>query len=75
MIELGGERSEIVGDVRLSEDEVLEFYHHEKTIVSIDGIWDLPMHGAEQLDVEHRYQALTDGPEVTLTNIDGTFVN
>jgi hypothetical protein len=37
-------------------------------------IFDLPLVGGERLDVEHEYQRLTGGPEVTLINIDGTFV-
>jgi len=44
-------------------------------VVVIDGIWDLPMIGNERLDIEHRYQLLTDGPEVTLQGIDGAFVS
>ncbi len=41
---------------------------------SLDGVWDLPLIGSERLDIEHRYQQLTDGPVVTRVNIDGTFV-
>jgi hypothetical protein len=40
----------------------------------LTGIWDLPMIGADKLDIEHAYQYLTDGPPITLTNLDGTFV-
>jgi hypothetical protein len=29
-----------------------------------DGVWDLSMLGAEQTDIENRYQALTNGPAV-----------
>jgi len=41
---------------------------------SIEGVWDLPLLGSERLDIEHKYQQLTDGPAVTLIVIDGTFV-
>jgi len=41
---------------------------------SIDGVWDLPMIGGEELDIEHGYQKLTGGPSVTSENIDGAFV-
>ena len=34
----------------------------------------MPLCGAEELDVEHRHQALTGGPAVTLVNIDGALV-
>jgi len=43
-------------------------------VTTIHGIWDLAMLGDERLDVEHQYQMLTDGPEVTLTGLDGAFV-
>jgi hypothetical protein len=60
-----------VCDLRLSDDE---FLHLEDTVSSASGIWDVPMIGAERLDVEHRYQQLTGGPDVTLMVLDGTFV-
>lgn len=40
----------------------------------LEGVWDLPMVGGEQLDVEHKYQMLTGGPAVTLSNLDGALV-
>jgi hypothetical protein len=46
----------------------------DEAVVSIDGIWDLPMVGGEALDVEHRYQMETGGPSVTLSNLEGAFV-
>jgi hypothetical protein len=56
----------------LSDDRVLSF---DRQIASIDGIWDLSMLGAELLNVEHKYQLLTDGPAVELTNLEGPLVN
>lgn len=50
------------------------FINLEEKVQTIDGIWDLMMIGNEQLDIEHAYQNLTDGPEVTLININGAFV-
>ncbi|VWC75522.1 hypothetical protein BCO18175_02332 [Burkholderia contaminans] len=46
----------------------------DERVVKLQGIWDLPMIGAETLDIEHEYQRLTGGPEVTLQNIEGAFV-
>lgn len=43
-------------------------------VVIIKGIWDLPMIGSEQLDIEHAYQCETGGPAVTLQNLNGAFV-
>ena len=57
--------------IRFTESEWLVL---EKDIVTIDGIWDLPLLGAERLDVEHRFQEETGGPEVTLVNLAGAFV-
>lgn len=51
-----------------------EWLVQEDEIVSISGIWDLPMVGGESLDVEHRFQMETDGPAITLTNMEGAFV-
>lgn len=46
----------------------------QEKVITIDGVWDLPMLGGERLDVEHSFQVQTNGPEVTLCNIDGAFV-
>lgn len=43
-------------------------------VTSISGIWDLSMLGGEKLDIEHAYQMMTDGPEITLETLDGSFV-
>lgn len=51
-----------------------EFLVLEDQVKSIDGVWDLPMVGGEGIDVEHRYQMETDGPTVTLSNLEGAFV-
>lgn len=58
-------------EIRVSDDEWISL---EKSVVSIEGIWDLTMVGAEKLDIEHYYQQLTSGLEVTLVTIDGVFV-
>ena len=54
---------------------MIEVLSLNRQIVSIDGVWDLPMLGAEQLDVEHKYQLLTDGPAVELTDLEGPLVS
>lgn len=43
-------------------------------VVRLSDVWDLAMLGAEKLDILHRYQMLTDGPAITLTQLDGPFV-
>lgn len=58
-------------EMSASEDDWIAL---EKSVVSIEGVWDLTMAGAEKLDIEHDYQQLTSGLEVTLVAIDGVFV-
>lgn len=50
------------------------FLSLDKRVITLSGIWDLPMIGSEQLDIEHQYQVLTGGPSVTLHGLDGVFV-
>ena len=47
----------------------------EKDIVTLTGVWDLPMWGSERLDVEHEYQMLTSGPAVDLQCLEGPIVS
>lgn len=56
---------------KLNDKEVLEL---EEDVVYLDEVYDLPMIGNEQLDIEHKYQQLTGGPKVTLQGLDGAFV-
>jgi len=58
-------------EIRVSDDKWIAL---DTPVVSIGGIWDLTMAGAERLDVEHYYQQLTSGLEVTLETLDGAFV-
>lgn len=51
-----------------------EWLIQEDEVVTLDGIWDLPMVAGEKLDVEHRFQMETDGPAITLSNLEGAFV-
>lgn len=40
----------------------------------LTGVWDLPMMGAERINVEHEYQVLTSGPTMDLFDLEGAFV-
>lgn len=51
------------------------FINLEEEVTTLTGVWDLPFVGCERLDVEHAYQLLTGGPEVTLEGLDGAFVS
>jgi hypothetical protein len=46
----------------------------DNNVISVTGIWDLCMVGAESLDIEHKYQQLSDGADITLTSLQGAFV-
>jgi hypothetical protein len=50
-------------------------FSYNPVICSIEGIWDLTMLGAENLDVEHKYQFMTGGPAVELATLEGPLVN
>lgn len=51
-----------------------KFLTLDDEVTTLRGVWDLPMLGGEKLDVENRYQALTGGPEVTLQDHYGAYV-
>jgi hypothetical protein len=55
--------------------EETPFLYFEKDVVTIDGLWDLAMLGNERFDIEYSLQQLIGGPEVTMMNIEGTFLN
>jgi hypothetical protein len=63
-----------IDDGEFTEDTRFVHLDHE-TARTIMGVWDLAMLGCERLDIEHRFQQLTDGPSVELVNLDGAFVN
>ena len=65
------ETHDIILALRLNDRDFLEL---DEKIVTLQGVWDLPLIGNEQIDVEHKYQNLTDGPAVTLQGLDGAFV-
>ena len=50
------------------------FLNLHEEVVTIEGVYDLPMIGGERLDIEHAYQSLTNGPDVTLECLEGVFV-
>ncbi|MCH8491523.1 MAG: hypothetical protein LAT81_16590 [Oceanicaulis sp.] len=58
------------GDL-VSEDEYVEY---EEPVFTIWGLHDLPMIGAERINIQQAYQEMTGGPDVTVMNLDGAFV-
>ena len=67
---INGERIDLVEGLEIG-DQVIEL---DKKIVRLKGVWDLKMRGAEQIDVENRYQFLTGGPSVDLHSMARTIV-
>lgn len=59
---------------RTAEEKRKPVLRCEDDVVTLAGIWDLPMIGNERLDIEHQYWGLTGGPSVTLQSLDGAFV-
>jgi len=57
-----------------TDNKHLFFLYSDKQIITINGIWDLPMIGGERLDVEHAYQTLTGGPHVKHGMMDKCFI-
>lgn len=56
-------------------DDDAPIIHFDKKVTDIAGVWDLAMFGNERIDVEFDLQRLIGGPEVTMVNFDGTFLN
>lgn len=50
------------------------FLERENGITSVDGVMDLMMIGNEKLDIEHEYQQLTSGVELTLVCLEGVYL-
>jgi hypothetical protein len=51
-----------------------QFINWDEKVETIEGVWDLPLLASEGLDLEHEYQLLTGGPEITLTMLAGAFI-
>jgi hypothetical protein len=66
-----GEWIDLPMGIRLSNNQYIVL---EKPVHVLDGVFDLPMIGGEQLDVQHEFQQLVGGPPLELTSIDGAFV-
>lgn len=57
----------------MEEDQVMVIHHEE--ITEISGVWDLPMRGAEYLDVQRRRSRLMGGPaEIERISIEDVLV-
>jgi hypothetical protein len=61
----------VIRSLRVGDDRFISL---SDEVNNIEGVWDLPLFGAESLDVEHKFQNITGGPGVTLIAIDGAFV-
>ena len=57
--------------LQLDGDSYVKFTGKIKTI---EGVWDLPMIGGEQLDIEERYQQLTNGPQINWLALEGVVI-
>jgi len=69
--EAKGKQVLVMKSLQFNKDRYLNI---DEKVITINGVWDLPMIGNEQLDIEHKYQQLTGGPEITLITLNGAFV-
>lgn len=53
------------------ETHVIEL---SEDVAKLRGLYDLPMLGSEALDIQHKYQQLIGGPDLTLVCMEGAFV-
>lgn len=51
---------------RVPEGDQIKLLHTEDRVITLTGVQDLPMLGAEYLDIEHKYQMMTGGVAVEL---------
>lgn len=61
----------VMEGLQIDDRRVLEL---EDKVVTLEGVRDLAMVGAEVLDIENRCLLLAGGPEVTLMQLGGAFV-
>lgn len=71
---LDGSKDKIVRYMKSLNIDDKRFINLDEKVTRIGGVWDLSMIGNERLDIEHKFQMLTGGPEVTLQGLDGAFV-
>lgn len=66
------------GTVRISTELQIDedhFLRLDDRVVTLTGVWDLPLIGNDRIEVERQIQDLIGGPEVELISLLGTFVS
>ncbi|SFN45332.1 hypothetical protein SAMN05216386_1031 [Nitrosospira briensis] len=76
---VGGTAEEATGKLRLEVRSLkigdgLYVTFHNSSISTVEGLWDLPMVGGERIDIESRYQVLTNGTVLDFSAIEGCIV-
>lgn len=69
--EAEGQHALIVRYLKVDRDSYVKFTGEIKTI---EGIWDLPMIGGERIDIEERYQQLTNGLQMNWQALEGVVI-
>ena len=65
----------LYGGPKISTDGVeSHILQLEDCVVTLEGVWDLPMIGGERIAVEQIYQQITYGTDATNVPMDGAFV-
>lgn len=57
--------------LRINDTETV---YLDEEVITLSGIWDLPMIGSEWWDIEHKWHELTGGPPIDPWNEAGVFV-
>jgi hypothetical protein len=71
LIQKNGKPIRVMESLKVDDKRYINF---EDKVRTVSDVWDLMMIGAERLDVEHYYQGLTGGVDITLTCLGGVFV-
>jgi len=71
MQEVEGEPVLVIRMLKINADDYLRFKGRVKTI---SGVWDLPMIGGEQLDIEDEFQRRINGSPITWSALEGVIV-
>lgn len=67
---------EVTLGIPYGDNQIIQFedMYENSNVVTLNGVFDLAMIGAEKIDIEDKFQMLTGGVAVDLIHLDGTFV-
>lgn len=66
--EAEGEPVLVIRSLKIDADHYVKF---SGKVTAVNGVWDLPMIGGEQLDIENKFQQLTNGHALASAALEG----